>query len=58
MSPPWWWTQAFIPQIDFRRKKYDMSASVKTIEYDPNRNARIAPVEYEDGENVYSSQQD
>ena len=40
-------------QIDFRRNKYDMSASVKTIEYDPNRNARIALVEYEDGEKRY-----
>jgi len=46
-------------QIDFRRNKYDMSASVKTIEYDPNRNARIALVEYEDGENViFFTQQD
>lgn len=40
-------------QIDFRRNKYDMSASVKTIEYDPNRNARIALVQYEDGEKRY-----
>ena len=40
-------------QIDFRRNKYDMSASVKTIEYDPNRNARIALVNYADGEKRY-----
>ena len=30
-----------------------MTATVKTIEYDPNRNARIALVEYEDGEKRY-----
>ncbi|OUS44409.1 50S ribosomal protein L2, chloroplastic [Ostreococcus tauri] len=40
-------------QIDFRRNKYDMAATVKTIEYDPNRNARIALVEYQDGEKRY-----
>ncbi len=37
-------------QIDFRRNKYDMNAEVQTIEYDPNRNARIALVQYDDGE--------
>ena len=40
-------------QIDFRRNKYDMNAEVRTIEYDPNRNARIALVQYEDGEKRY-----
>jgi large subunit ribosomal protein L2 len=40
-------------QIDFRRNKYDMNAQVLTIEYDPNRNARIALVQYEDGEKRY-----
>ena len=40
-------------QIDFRRNKYDMNAQVLTIEYDPNRNARIALVKYEDGEKRY-----
>ena len=40
-------------QIDFRRNKYDMNAEVQTIEYDPNRNARIALVQYEDGEKRY-----
>ena len=40
-------------QIDFRRNKYDMTAEVQTIEYDPNRNARIALVQYEDGEKRY-----
>ena len=40
-------------QIDFRRNKYDMTAEVQTIEYDPNRNSRIALVQYEDGEKRY-----
>jgi large subunit ribosomal protein L2 len=40
-------------QIDFRRNKYDMSGEVQTIEYDPNRNSRIALVQYEDGEKRY-----
>ena len=40
-------------QSDFRRNKYDMSAEVQTIEYDPNRNSRIALVQYEDGEKRY-----
>ena len=44
-------------QIDFRRNKYDMSAEVQTIEYDPNRNSRIALVQYEDGEKRYILQQ-
>ena len=40
-------------RIDFRRDKYDMVATVHQIEYDPNRTARIALVEYEDGEKRY-----
>jgi large subunit ribosomal protein L2 len=40
--------------IDWRRNdKDDMQATVQTIEYDPNRSARIALVEYEDGERRY-----
>lgn len=39
--------------IDFKRNKRDMFATVLTIEYDPNRTARIALVEYEDGEKRY-----
>ncbi|NQT29076.1 MAG: 50S ribosomal protein L2 [Candidatus Saganbacteria bacterium] len=38
--------------IDFKRKK-DIPAKVLGIEYDPNRNARIALIEYEDGEKSY-----
>ena len=39
--------------IDFRRDKIGMEAKVITIEYDPNRNARIALLRYEDGEKRY-----
>ncbi len=39
--------------IDFKRSKTDVSAEVKTIEYDPNRSARIALVQYTDGEKAY-----
>lgn len=39
--------------IDFKRDKYDIPGKVIAIEYDPNRNARIALVEYQDGEKRY-----
>ncbi len=39
--------------IDFRRDKDVCPATVLTIEYDPNRSARIALVQYEDGEKRY-----
>ena len=39
--------------IDFKRNKYDIPATVTSIEYDPNRNARIALLIYEDGEKRY-----
>jgi large subunit ribosomal protein L2 len=39
--------------IDFRREKDGMYATVKSIEYDPNRSSRIALVVYEDGEKRY-----
>ena len=39
--------------IDFKRKKDDMPATVIGIEYDPNRSANIALIEYEDGEKAY-----
>ena len=39
--------------IDFKRNKNDMPATVLTIEYDPNRSAFIALVQYEDGEKRY-----
>ena len=39
--------------IDFKRNKVDMPATVLTLEYDPNRSAHIALVQYEDGEKRY-----
>lgn len=39
--------------IDFRREKFDVPAKVATIEYDPNRSARIALLHYIDGEKRY-----
>ena len=39
--------------IDFKRDKVDMSATVLRLEYDPNRSANIALLEYEDGERRY-----
>lgn len=39
--------------IDFKRNKFDIEATVKTIEYDPNRTARIALLAYADGEKRY-----
>tara|TARA_B100000768_G_scaffold163895_1_gene165464 strand:- start:2565 stop:3392 length:828 start_codon:yes stop_codon:yes gene_type:complete len=39
--------------IDFKRNKYNVEAKVASIEYDPNRNARIALLHYTDGEKRY-----
>ncbi|MBC8171216.1 MAG: 50S ribosomal protein L2 [Anaerolineae bacterium] len=39
--------------IDFKRNKFDCKAQVTAIEYDPNRSARIALLQYEDGEKRY-----
>ncbi|MGE3364911.1 MAG: 50S ribosomal protein L2 [Rhizobiaceae bacterium] len=39
--------------IDFKRTKFDMTATVERIEYDPNRTAFIALIKYEDGELSY-----
>ncbi len=39
--------------IDFKRNKFDVAATVKTLEYDPNRSAHIALIEYTDGEKAY-----
>jgi large subunit ribosomal protein L2 len=40
-------------RVDFKRDKFGVSAVVREIEYDPNRSARIALVEYADGELRY-----
>ncbi len=39
--------------IDFKRNKHGMKAEVLSVEYDPNRTARIALLQYEDGEKRY-----
>ena len=46
-------TRAKYRIIDFKRKKDDVPATVKTIEYDPNRTANIALICYADGEKAY-----
>jgi large subunit ribosomal protein L2 len=40
-------------KVDFRREKFGVTATVREIEYDPNRSARIALVQYADGEKRY-----
>ncbi len=39
--------------IDFKRNKHNVEGTIASIEYDPNRNARIALVNYQDGEKRY-----
>ena len=39
--------------IDFKRNKFDVTGTVMTLEYDPNRSAFIALIQYEDGEKAY-----
>jgi len=39
--------------VDFKRRKFDVPATVERIEYDPNRTAFIALLTYEDGEQAY-----
>ena len=39
--------------VDFNRMKHGVNATVRTIEYDPNRTSRIALIEYPDGEKAY-----
>ena len=39
-----------IELLIFKRDKFDITAEVKSIEYDPNRTAFISLVEYKDGE--------
>lgn len=43
----------FLRDVDFKRDKYDVWGTVSAIEYDPNRNAELALVVYEDGERRY-----
>ena len=46
-------TKKYIRLVDYKQDKYDMTAEVIAIEYDPNRGARIALVQYEDKEKRY-----
>lgn len=46
-------TKRYIRQVDFKRDKYDIPAKVDSIEYDPNRGARLALLVYQDGEKRY-----
>ena len=39
--------------VDFKRRKWDVTATVERLEYDPNRTAFIALLRYEDGEQAY-----
>src|ERR1700729_2592729 len=39
--------------VDFRRRKFDVAATVERLEYDPNRTAFIALIKYQDGELAY-----
>jgi len=39
--------------VDFKRRKYDVPATVERLEYDPNRTAFIALIKYSDGEQAY-----
>ncbi len=39
--------------VDFKRRKYDVTATVEHLEYDPNRTAFIALIKYSDGELAY-----
>ena len=39
--------------VDFKRRKFDVEATVVAIEYDPNRTCRIALIEYTDGQKSY-----
>lgn len=43
----------YLRDVDFKRTRFDIPATVKTIEYDPNRGARIALINYKDGVKSY-----
>jgi large subunit ribosomal protein L2 len=46
-------TRTLVRTVDFLMNKYDIPAKVLTVEYDPNRNANIALLQYKDGEKRY-----
>ncbi len=43
----------YIREVDFRRDKFDVPATVAAVEYDPNRGARLLLLQYRDGEKRY-----
>ena len=43
----------FLRDVDFKRDKTDVKGSVLSLEYDPNRNANVALISYQDGEKRY-----
>jgi large subunit ribosomal protein L2 len=45
--------QAALSPVDFKRRKFDVPATVERLEYDPNRTAFIALIKYKDGELAY-----
>jgi large subunit ribosomal protein L2 len=51
-------SKRFLRDVDFIRNRYDIPATVKTVEYDPNRGARIALITYKDGVKSYILQPD
>ncbi|HUV16369.1 MAG TPA: 50S ribosomal protein L2 [Pelolinea sp.] len=46
-------SRQMIRVVDFKRKKLGIPATVKAVEYDPNRSARLALLSYADGEKSY-----
>ncbi len=46
-------TSSRIASVDFKRRKFDVPATVERLEYDPNRTAFIALIKYQDGELAY-----
>ncbi len=46
-------TKRFLRDVDFIRSRFDIPATISTVEYDPNRGARVALVTYKDGVKSY-----
>ncbi|MEI7512887.1 MAG: 50S ribosomal protein L2 [Candidatus Uhrbacteria bacterium] len=51
-------SKRFLRDVDFIRNRYDIPATVKSVEYDPNRGARISLIVYKDGVKSYILQPD
>ena len=46
-------SKRYLRPIDFKQDKKEMTGTVESIEYDPNRNVRIALLKYQDGDRKY-----